>query len=110
MTFVKVAQVSDVPAGKMKRVIANDKEILIVNVDGKLHAIGNVCTHMKGNLSEGVLEGSIVTCPKHGSKFDVTSGKSVQGPKVAFLKLKGKDEPTYETKIEGTDILVVLLH
>jgi len=106
MPFVKVAQISDVPAGRMKRVVAGDKEILIANLNGKLYAIGNLCTHMKGNLSEGVLEGNMVTCPRHGSKFDIITGKSMQGPKVAFLKLKGKDEPSYETKVEGADILV----
>jgi 3-phenylpropionate/trans-cinnamate dioxygenase ferredoxin subunit len=106
MEFVKVASTSDVPAGKMKMVKVGEDEVLIADVGGKYYAIDNRCTHARGSLSEGSLEGSIVTCPKHGSKFDVTSGKAVQGPKIAFFKLKAKDERTFEIKVEGPDILV----
>jgi 3-phenylpropionate/trans-cinnamate dioxygenase ferredoxin subunit len=81
------------------------KEILIANVDGKYYAIGNICTHAGGDLSKGILDGNIVTCPKHGSKFDVTTGKAVSGPKVLFLRLKIKDDPSFEVKIKGKDIL-----
>jgi 3-phenylpropionate/trans-cinnamate dioxygenase ferredoxin subunit len=106
MEFVKVASTSEVPAGKMKMVNVGDNEMLIVNVGGKYYAIGNRCTHAGGSLSEGSLEGNVVTCPKHGSKFDVTSGRAVQGPKIAFIKLKTKDEQSLEVKVNGPDILV----
>jgi 3-phenylpropionate/trans-cinnamate dioxygenase ferredoxin subunit len=103
--FVKVAETSEVPVGKMKMVKIEEKEILIANVDGKYYAIGNICTHAGGDLSKGILDGNIVTCPKHGSKFDVTTGKAVSGPKVLFLRLKIKDEPSFEVKVKGKDIL-----
>ena len=106
MEFAKVASTSEVPAGKMKMVKVGENEVLIANVGGKYYAIGNRCTHAGGSLSEGSLEGNVVTCPKHGSKFDVTSGQAVQGPKIAFFKLKTKDEQVFEIKVEGTDILV----
>ena len=47
-----------------------------------------------------------VTCPKRRTKFDVTTGKVVSSPKVLFLHLKIKDEPFYQAKVEGRDILV----
>lgn len=106
MAFMKVADVSEVPAGTMKMFVLGEKEILVVNVAGKHYAMAGICTHAKGRLSEGKLEGTTVTCPKHGSKFDVTTGKSLQGPKIAFLKLKTADEPVYPVKIEGSSILV----
>jgi nitrite reductase/ring-hydroxylating ferredoxin subunit len=49
-----------------------------------------------------------VTCPKHGQRFDLTTGKSIQGPKVGFLKLKGKDTSQFATKVEGDDLLIDL--
>ena len=52
------------------------------------------------------LEGKIATCPRHGSKFDISTGKSISGPKIGFLKLKTKKEPSYEIKIEGDKIKV----
>lgn len=104
--FVKVAETSEVPVGKMKMIKLEEKEILIANVNGKYYAIGNICTHAGGDLSKGILDGNVVTCPRHGSKFDVTTGKVVSGPKVHFLRLKIKDEPSFEVKVKRNDILL----
>jgi 3-phenylpropionate/trans-cinnamate dioxygenase ferredoxin subunit len=106
LAFVKVADTSDIPNGKMKMVKLEEKEILIANINGNYYAIANRCTHAGGDLSKGSLEGSVVTCPKHGSKFDVTTGKVVSGPKILFLHPKINDEPSYELKVEGNEILL----
>ena len=104
--FVKVAETSDIPVGKMKMVKLEEKEILVVNVNGNYYAIANRCTHARGDLSKGSLEGNIVTCPRHGAKFDVTTGKVVSGPKMLFLHPKINDEPSYEVKVEGKEVLL----
>jgi nitrite reductase/ring-hydroxylating ferredoxin subunit len=39
-----------------------------------------MCPHAGATLSEGEVEGSIVTCPRHGSQFDVCTGERVRGP------------------------------
>ena len=106
--FVKVAEKSDIPIGTMKKITLNGKEILIANVGGNYHAIGNTCTHQGGDLSKGSLEGNIVTCPRHGSRFDVTTGKSISGPKILFITLKVKDETLFPVKVEGNDVLINL--
>ena len=69
--FVKVASVSDIPAGDMMSVRVGSEEILLVNVDGDLHACDDICTHAYANLSEGDLEENEVVCPLHGAVFDV---------------------------------------
>jgi 3-phenylpropionate/trans-cinnamate dioxygenase ferredoxin subunit len=104
--FVKVGETSEIPAGKMKKVTINGEEILVANVNGKYYAIGNRCTHHEGDLSQGSLEGNTVTCPKRRAKFDVTTGKVVLSPKLLFFNLKIKDEPFYQAKVEGKDVLV----
>ena len=71
------------------------EEVLVANVGGVFHAIGNRCTHRGGDLSAGRLEGRVVTCPRHGSRFDVTTGEALSGPKVLLLRLGTGDEPTY---------------
>jgi nitrite reductase/ring-hydroxylating ferredoxin subunit len=106
MSFIEVAQVNEVPTGTMKSYSAGGKQILIADIDGKLYAIDDVCTHAGGDLSKGKLEGKIVTCPRHGSKFDVTTGKCISGPKIAFLRLKTKDETAYEVKVEENKIKI----
>ena len=106
MRFTDVAQANEVPTGTMKSYSAGGKQILVANIDGKLYAINGVCTHAGGDLSKGKLEGKIVTCPRHGSKFDVTTGKSISGPKIGFFRLKTKDETTYEVKVEENRIKI----
>lgn len=97
--FKKIAKVSDIKPGKMKAVWYENESVLISNVAGRFFAIGNICTHAGCNLSEGDMSGKNVTCACHGSIFDLTNGKVLDGPAK-------KDEPTYEVKIEGDDILI----
>ncbi len=106
LTFVKVAETLEIPFGQMKTVKLAEKEVLIANINGVFYAIGNRCTHRGGELAKGTLEGNIVTCPKHKSKFDVTTGKVISGPKVPLIHPNIKDEPAYAVKIEGKDILI----
>jgi nitrite reductase/ring-hydroxylating ferredoxin subunit len=92
----------------MKAVQLEGKEILIANVGGNYYALGNRCTHAGGDLSQGLLEENIVTCPRHHAKFDVTTGKVVSHPKMALFHPKAKDEPTYQVKVEDENIMVKL--
>ncbi len=95
--FVKVASTAEIPQGGMKKVMLGTQQVLLVNIGGNFHAIGNVCTHVGGPLDRGKLEGHEVECPLHGSRFDVTTGAVKRGPAA-------KPESSYEVKIEGQDI------
>ena len=106
MNFVKVAETSKIPRGQTKVVKLAEKEVLIANVNDVYYAIENSCTHMHGDLSKGMLDGNVVTCPKHKAKFDVTSGKVVSGPKIPLMHPKIKDAFAYAVKVEGKDILL----
>jgi nitrite reductase/ring-hydroxylating ferredoxin subunit len=108
MILVDVAQVNEVPKGSMKSYLVGGSQVLISNIDGIFYAINNTCTHAGGDLSKGKLEGKIVTCPRHSSKFDVTTGKCISGPKIGFLKLSAKDETVFEVRIEEKRIKIVV--
>jgi len=97
--FVKVAKTGDVALGRGKMVEVSGKKIAIFNVDGKYYAIDNACTHRGGPLAEGGLDGKEVTCPWHGSVFDVTTGE-VLGPPAP------KPVSRYELRVSGKDIEV----
>jgi nitrite reductase/ring-hydroxylating ferredoxin subunit/uncharacterized membrane protein len=77
---VDVAALADVPDGGMKRVDAAGYPVLLVRRGGDVHAIAAVCAHQGGPLDEGSLDGDVVTCPWHGSKFCVLNGAIVAGP------------------------------
>ena len=105
MPRVKLGAASDFPEGKMKKVEVNGKEILIANIDGKLYAIGDVCTHEECSLSDGMLQKDIVVCPCHYAHFDVKTGKNVEKP---FTGEDIGDEPAYEIEVEGNDVFIVM--
>ena len=106
--YTRVADKSEIGTGKMKKVILNDREILIANVKGTYYAVDNLCTHFAGDLSEGVLEGNVVTCPNHGSKFDVTTGKVVSPPAEPLGRPDIEDLQTYLVKVEDQYIMLKL--
>lgn len=66
--------------GRIGSRASGDHRIAIANLDGVLHAFDDTCTHRGCSLSQGVLEGTTVTCPCHGSQFDVTTGEVRRGP------------------------------
>lgn len=78
--FTSVGRAEDVPEGELRSFQIGGEDIAVANVDGAFHAFGNVCTHKQCQLSEGDLDGTTVTCPCHGSQFDVTTGNVLNGP------------------------------
>jgi len=99
MGFAEVASTKELGPGKMKGTSAGDKQIVVANVDGKYYAFGKICTHMGCMLSDGILKGENVTCPCHGSIFNVKNGSVVKGPAK-------KPVASYEVKVEGEKVFV----
>lgn len=110
--FIEVAEIEELRDGTMKMVMVEGREILLTRVGDKCFATDNRCPHMNGNLSQGKLEGTIVTCPRHGSQFDITNGQVVRWLKGGLLsKLGGALTPRqalrmYNVKVEGGKVLV----
>ena len=69
-------------------------DVAVFNVTGSFCATQAKCTHKQGPLNEGKLDGSTVTCPWHGSQFNVCSGAVLRGPAVDPLKV-------YRVVVEG---------
>jgi nitrite reductase/ring-hydroxylating ferredoxin subunit len=97
--FVKVAEADQIPAGRMKLVEANGERIALANVGGTFCAFSDECTHDGGPLSEGELEGEIVTCPWHFSRFNVRTGEIVDSPAEEEVQ-------TYDVRVEDGAVYV----
>jgi 3-phenylpropionate/trans-cinnamate dioxygenase ferredoxin component len=97
--FTPVARADDIPAGEMRQFQLGGEDITVANVDGAFHAFGDVCTHAHCSLSDGELEGTTVTCPCHGSQFDVTSGEVLNGPAAEPVD-------SYQVQSEGGEIRI----
>jgi 3-phenylpropionate/trans-cinnamate dioxygenase ferredoxin subunit len=98
--FVKVAKVSDVPAGSSRLVEVEDVRVALFNLDGAFYAIEDVCTHDGGPLVEGeIVNGCQVVCPRHGAHFDIRTGAALSFP--AFEATN-----TYPVRVDGDDIWI----
>jgi len=90
-----------VPPGAVRRVVVERIEIALVNLDGELFAVDDVCTHAYASLSEGVLVGGELECPLHGGCFDVRTGAAKGG-------IVTEDLRRFAVRIEGGDVLISL--
>jgi nitrite reductase/ring-hydroxylating ferredoxin subunit len=83
-------RISEVPPGS----VLLKGDMAVFNIEGGFCATQARCTHREGPLSEGTLDGSTVTCPWHGSQFNVCTGAVLQGPAKDPLK-------TYRVTVDG---------
>jgi 3-phenylpropionate/trans-cinnamate dioxygenase ferredoxin component len=111
--FVEVAKKGELAEGAMKEVSAEGRKTLLARVGDKYYAVDNICPHMGAALSAGKLGGTIVTCPRHGSQFDLIDGHVVRWtnfPSIvsALAKVIKKPHPlkTYAVKLEGDKVLL----
>jgi|TARA_B100001105_G_C22369840_1_gene434469 nitrite reductase/ring-hydroxylating ferredoxin subunit len=100
MGRIIVAKTNEIKPNQIKQVSIDGKDIVVMNIDGSYFAINDTCTHAGGSLSEGKVEGSIITCDWHGAQFDCKSGKLVKFP------AKIDDLESYNVVIESDTIFV----
>ncbi|HEY4666023.1 MAG TPA: Rieske 2Fe-2S domain-containing protein [Anaerolineales bacterium] len=87
-------RLTDLRPGRAVRLEVSGQRVAVYNVGGTFYATQHDCTHEGGPLSEGDLQGTVITCPWHGSRFDVTTGKLVRGPAQRPLQ-------TFRVAVEG---------
>lgn len=82
MAKVSVGKVDDLRPGEGRVVEASGAPLALFNVAGTYYAIDNSCPHRGGPLGEGDLDGTVVTCPWHAWRWDVTTGANANNPAV----------------------------
>lgn len=97
--FVPVLADTELREGEMKRADAGGVPVLLARCEGQVCALAHTCSHLGGPLSEGKLEGDVVQCPWHGSRFNVRDGSVVDGP-ATF------PQPRFETRVREGQIEV----
>lgn len=89
--WTAIGAAGEFPDGELKAALAEDTPVLVLRHREGVHAIHNRCSHRGCLLSDGEAEGHVVTCPCHGSRFDVRDGSIVRGPATA-------GQPAFETR------------
>jgi 3-phenylpropionate/trans-cinnamate dioxygenase ferredoxin component len=82
LALIEVCPVEELPPGSVKIVRAGSVAVGVYNLDGEYYAIEDRCSHDDGPLAEGEFdpEEAVVICPRHGSKFDIRSGRPLSLP------------------------------
>ena len=93
----------ELPEGAIRRVEYEDEEIMVVNCGGDILAMEDRCSHDNGDLADGELDPSRCTieCPRHGSLFDLRTGKPLTLP--AYVPVE-----TYEVTVEDGRVRVAV--
>jgi nitrite reductase/ring-hydroxylating ferredoxin subunit len=95
--WIDVSPSAELADRKPVRVSLGNSVVLLLKADEQLIAIGNQCTHQGAALDRGVVKiaGSVrtVTCPAHGSMFNLETGKPMRPPAT-------KPIPVYDVKVE----------
>jgi len=95
----RVAALADLADDAAFAVKLGNRRIALYRLDGKVHALDDVCTHALALLSQGFIEGGAVECPLHGARFDIATGRCLAPPATVDLR-------TYEVRIEGGEVYV----
>ena len=94
----RIARTDEVLPGTGKELVAAGRVIALFNVDGEFHAIDGICAHAGGPVGNGILNGSVVTCPWHGWQYDVTNGQHCLTPSIC--------QQRFPVTLDGDDVVV----
>ena len=98
MAFRRVASLDELWDGEMMALETDGHVVLLVHVDGGVHAYADSCPHLGTRLSQGSLQRHTLTCSTHRWEFDACTGQGIN-PKTACLE-------SFAVKIENGDILI----
>ncbi|MEW6324828.1 MAG: non-heme iron oxygenase ferredoxin subunit [Nitrospirota bacterium] len=73
---IKIAAQAELLPGQMKSLALGGIGLAVFNIGGRYYAIRNRCPHEGGPVASGPLKGTLITCPRHGWQFDLTTGRS----------------------------------
>jgi 3-phenylpropionate/trans-cinnamate dioxygenase ferredoxin component len=101
--FVTVATIDEIPSGTAKSLMINGQFIAVVNCDGTLYAIDNICSHEYAELDQGEVDTDDCTieCPLHGSTFSLESGRPRTLPAITPIA-------TYPVQVVGDEVQVAV--
>lgn len=96
--WVAAMPLAELPPGAVAEALVGGEVVALVNVAGEVHALDGLGQHQGGPLGRGRLEGCVLTCPWHGWRYDITSGRQVLSERVRLRR--------YPVRVEGGTIWI----
>lgn len=97
--FRPAAETHELAEGQMKRVLVEEQPVVLLRLNGTIHAFGAVCSHYGAPLNEGKVVQNTIECPWHASRFALEDGRVVQGPACAGV-------PVYDCTIVNDQVQI----
>ncbi len=94
-----MAAAGEIPVGRFKAVAAGGQRVLVCHLAEGFYAVDDTCTHDDGPLGDGWLDGRAIECPRHGARFDVTTGAVLALPAPVGIR-------TYPVQVESGRVRV----
>ncbi len=116
--FVQVGKIDELDDGAKKEAQADGIELLLARVGDQYYACQAHCPHWGWRLVRGTLEGTVLQCSFHYSRFDLKDGRVIRWTvgrnspfdkfRYGFLSLvrKPKKLQIYKVKVENDDIMI----
>ena len=115
MAKYEVLKKNELSSGQMRALRIENRELLVARANDRYLVSEARCPHLGGKLAEGKLEGTIVTCPLHGSQFDLQDGKVLRWTnwsgalsKIGQAVKSPRPLKTYAVTLEGDSVMVEL--
>jgi 3-phenylpropionate/trans-cinnamate dioxygenase ferredoxin subunit len=99
--WVTVAKADYLEPGELMYVEVGDEPVVLINLDGELHALNDTCTHEDASLADGTIIGDEIECPLHGGAFYIRTGEAAAMPVVVRTE-------KYKVRVVGDDVQVSL--
>jgi len=100
MSKILAGKKADIPPGQLHKISVDGKDILVINLDGNYFAMDDTCTHAGASLSEGSIDGDVITCGWHGAKFNCKNGKLTKFP------AKINDVKSYNVTVDADEVFI----
>jgi 3-phenylpropionate/trans-cinnamate dioxygenase ferredoxin component len=97
--WLRVAALAEIAEDAPLAVNLGDLPIALYRLDGKIHALDDVCPHEFALLSQGFIEAGAIECPLHQACFDIATGRCLSGPATIDLRV-------YAVKVDGDAVFV----
>lgn len=97
--FVTVAKADYLQPGELMYVEVDDEPVCLINLDGEIHALSDICTHEEASLSDGTIDGGEIECPLHGGAFDIRTGAPTAFPVAVAVE-------KYAVRVVGDEVQV----
>jgi nitrite reductase/ring-hydroxylating ferredoxin subunit len=99
--WVTVGKADYLEPGELMYVEVDEEPVCLINLDGEIHALNDICTHEEASLSDGTIVGDEIECPLHGGAFYIRTGEPAAMPVVVKTE-------KYKVRVEGDDLQVSL--